>query len=501
MKKNIVNAVNCSIIVALILIIAMMSCAFVNAKSDKMAGENYMLSENIAKTAKISGDGTSLKKIIDGKNATTATMHKQNNVEIVLDFGSEKSINSVVLKEDGLNCKAFEIAVSSDKIGFVTVHKGDKIEYQRLCTFPSVSGRYIKLTILEAENNVTLRDIAVHSEPKRSEKDFRVCGYYSTDWTSIWLDSSLTNEEKQEKTDKLIVDYNMNNLTNLFMYCGVTFNAEGQVFMAEDTAENEIKKEALSQLVGRLKAMSKNNIKLSMTLGANTGNKAFLSAINENKVTFINNLISFSNELGFDGIDIDYEFPFTKSDYSLFDAFLIELKSTMLQKMDVKDDALLSCAFGTRDIKYSENARKALDMVNCMTYDIFDQDGQHSSFWGGCVQGAKYLQSVGFKKEQINIGIPFYGTQVDALMEQYIYCNLPYTDYFQNEYIVTDYIGRPTKVYFNSPSMARDKTAFALLSGYGGVMTWHSTADKKIDDVNSLWRAINNAVSEFGGGL
>lgn len=501
MKRKFFTSVNISLIVLIIAIITVSSVAFINAKSDKMAGENYMTSDNLSKIAKISGDIFNSKKISDGKNGTSSTMRKKNNAEIILDFGSEKAINSVILKEEGLNCLAFEIAISTDNLNYTTVHKSDKIEYQRLCTFPNTIGRYIKLTILEAKNNVTLREIEVYNEAKRDDKEFRVCGYYSTDWASVWLDSTLNEEEKQNKTDSLIIDYNMDNLTNLFMYCGVSYNSAGEVFMSENSSENTQLKAALLNLIGRLKTLSKNNIKLSLTLGAGTGNQTFLTAINANKINFIKNLIAFCNELGFDGIDIDYEFPVSQTEYALFDAFLIELKENMINKMDVKEYALLSCAFGTMDITYSEKARQALDMVNCMTYDIFDQDGQHSSFWGGCVQGAKYLESVGFSKSQINIGIPFYGTQVDALMEQYLYCNLPYNDYYQNEYVINDYLGKPTRVYFNSPSISRDKTAYALLAGYGGVMSWHSTIDIKITEKNSLWRAINSAVSDFGGGL
>lgn len=501
MRKRVFTVLNCSIALLLIAIIALTICVSVSAKSDKLAGANFMASDNLARTASVSGDALGSKKIIDGKNSTSSTLRRRNSAEIIIDLGAAKNINSIILKEDGLNCKSFELSISSDNVAYKMIHKGDKIEYQRLCTFDTVIGRYVKLTILKSDDNVTIREMEIYNEPVRDASKFRVSGYYADNWSSIWLDTALTDDEKQAKTDKLIIDSNMDKLTNLFMYCGMGYNADGDVYLSDNADNNALNIAAMSQIISRLKALSTRNIKLSLTFGSSTGNQVFLTAIDKNKDKFITNLIALCNELGFDGIDIDYEFPFTKSDYALFDAFLIDLKARMITEMDVRGEAILSCAFGTMGINYSEKARKAIDIVNCMTYDIFDQDGQHSSFWSGCVQGAKYLESVGFSKEQISIGIPFYGTQIDALMEQYLYSNLPYTDYYQSEYTVTDYIGKPTQVYFNSPSMARDKTAFALLAGYGGIMTWHSTIDVNVSQPNSLWRAINTAVNDFGGVL
>ena len=212
------------------------------------------------------------------------------------------------------------------------------------------------------------------------------------------------------------------------------------------------------------------------------------------------NFINLANEFGFDGIDIDYEFPQSDEDYKIFGDFLIYLKQNMTEKMTA-ENPILSCAFGTRDIDYPPDVIEAIDMVNMMTYDMFDQDGEHSSFWSCAVQGAQYLESIGFAKDKINIGIPFYGTQNKALMEQYIYKNLSNQDYFSNYYKTDTYLadGSQTDVYFNSPAMVRDKTAYALLSGYGGIMVWHNSCDIDYNSPYSLWKAVDTAINQFGG--
>ena len=46
-----------------------------------------------------------------------------------------------------------------------------------------------------------------------------------------------------------------------------------------------------------------------------------------------------------------------------------------------------------------------------------------------------------------------------------------------------------TPVYFNSPSMVRDKTAYAIDCGAGGVMLWHLCTDST-DPTYSLTQLI-----------
>lgn len=495
MIKKIFQPLNIIIIVILLVFSVMGILACVNGDSIKMGNVNYMTSENLAKGAKVSGDINNKSNIVNGKYSDYATLKSINKAEVNIDLGKECEINSVIIKENGFNCKSFAIDVSLDGKNYKTVHKGDKIEYQRLCTFPTTISKYLRLTIFESKSAVKIKEIEVFNEKRNSTDNFRVSGYYADNWDSIYLNNEANIEEKDIEVDKLIKAYNIDNLTNIFMYCGMKYDADGNVFL--DKENNDLRKNALKQLIDRIRYNSKCNIKISLTFGASTGDQNFLSAISTNKNIFMSNLTDFCKEIGFDGVDIDYEFPFTKNDYALYDAFLISFKNHMIENLST--NAILSCAFGTKDIKYSKEAREAIDIVNCMTYDIFDQDGQHSSFWGGCIQGGIYLESVGFTKEQINLGIPFYGTQVEGLMEQYIYKNIPKLDYYQNTYTLIDYTGIPTEVYFNSPSMVRDKTAYALLAGYGGIMTWHSSCDVDVADSNSLWRAVNDAVKQYGG--
>lgn len=488
---------NIVIVTALIVCIALLIAGSVISNGKAMFNEgSYMTSENLALGAKVTGDALYKGSLVDGKNATSMAFSKKNNAEVTIDLGDIKSINSIILKEDGLNAKDYQIFESKDNKQFNLLHAGDKIEYHRLCTFDNVDTRFLKLVIVNADSPVSLKEFEVFGEAARKSDNFIVSAYFviNDKIDKIIEDSNLTDEEKVNAVADYLAEYNYKNVTNVQLFVRSGYTAEGEFYITDSKGEKN--DSYLHFITDAMKKLNQ-NVKMTIGISSGSGNQTFLTAISTNKDIFIEIIVAFCKKNNLDGVDFDYEFPQTKSDFENFDKFLIEIKAAMVKNL--KSDAVLACAFGTRDIKYSTQAIEAIDFVNCMTYDIFDQDGYHSSFWGGCAQGGTYLESVGFKKEQIVLGIPFYGTQIDALMEQYLYKNLKDYDYYKNVYQVTDYLGEPTLAYFNSPSMVRDKTAFALLAGYGGVMTWHSTCDLELNDEFSLWRALNTCLEQFGG--
>ena len=50
--------------------------------------------------------------------------------------------------------------------------------------------------------------------------------------------------------------------------------------------------------------------------------------------------------------------------------------------------------------------------------------------------------------------------------------------------------------YFNSQAIIRDKTAYAYLKGYGGVMIFSQYCDLPSDDERSLTKAISDYLQE-----
>ena len=497
--KNIKISILC-VIVAAALTIAMLSLKANGWKSEVLQNDSsYITSENLA----LNKGDKKVKKLTDGNVSTCYKSFSKNNDSINIDLKSVQEFNCIILKENGLNIKDFTILASENGETYTEIYHGDKIEYHRLCTFDTVSARYIRIFISKADSFFSIKEIEVYNQPQINSDDFRMTGYVlNTGFYEILQNDLIADKKAAIKS--MLDGYNFSELTHVNFFCGVTFDEDGNVFVGkQDDYQNETQQESrkeLKYMVDCMREFGSDQLKITFDIGNGSGNYSTNIAMDNNRDFFISNLINLANEIGFDGIDIDYEFPQSDYDFQTFSNFLIELKSRMVNELNVKEKCILSCAFGTRDVNYSQEVINALDMVNMMTYDIFDQDGEHSSFWSCAVQGAKYLEEVGFSKEQINIGIPFYGTQVDALMEQYSYKDAQGFDYYKNRYIFNSYYNAsPTEVYFNSPAMVRDKTAYALLNEYGGIMVWHFSCDTDYSSDYSLWKAAYTAVNQFGG--
>lgn len=467
------------------------------AKSDVFKAQtDYITAENLA----LSKASDKFKKLTDGDYSSCCNLFRKGGVQIDLDLESAQDFNCIVLKEKGLNIKSFTVLASADGETFAEIYEGDKIEYHRLCTFDTVNARYIRIFINDADQAFALREIEVYNQQPVDRSDFRTTAYIlNSDFYTVMDDEAIPEDEKRDAVIEMLRNYHFSGLTHVNFYCGVSFDENGNVLL--NGLQNDEKSEKdLAFMMDCMRELGGEDLKIVYTIGLSTGSPQTEPAMTENKDVFIDNLISFANTFGFDGIDFDYEFPQSDYEYQIFGDLLVELKERMNSEMNVGENNILSCAFGTRDIDYPKEVVEAIDIVNMMTYDIFDQDGQHSSFWSCAVQGVAYLESVGFTRDQINIGIPFYGTQTDALMEQYIYKDIQNYGYFDNTYTFNSYFnGEPTQVYFNSAALVRDKTAYAVLSDCGGIMAWHFSCDTDYASEYALWRAVYDAEDQFGG--
>lgn len=107
--------------------------AKIPAKEAFASDSAYMQSENLALNAVCDS-----KKLTDGKTETSFQSLKKENFYVTIDLGKIEKINSVILKEKGLNVKEFFLSVSTNGETYSTVYQNDKIEYHRLCTFDDI---------------------------------------------------------------------------------------------------------------------------------------------------------------------------------------------------------------------------------------------------------------------------------------------------------------------------------------------------------------------------
>ena len=142
------------------------------------------------------------------------------------------------------------------------------------------------------------------------------------------------------------------------------------------------------------------NLKLLVALGGWTDSRfskySELLADPSKRTTFVNNAVEFLKTHGFDGLDLDYEYPGydgVSTDKAGFTAFVQELKEAF-QPYGWELTAAVSAVKSTIDKAYEvPELSEALDAIHLMTYDF------HGSSW----------------ELQVNHHSPLYGDAGDDL--------------------------------------------------------------------------------------
>ena len=182
---------------------------------------------------------------------------------------------------------------------------------------------------------------------------------------------------------------------------------------------------------------------------------------------------------------------------------IIEIKNSLPEgkyiTIDLKPD----------NCNLTKKARNAIEYVNLMTYDMFDERGEHASNFETCKHSIEtFIKKSKFTADKIMLGISLYGrttngsSQVYNLYEKFNYrtdekqYNLQIDKWVNKiyNYAYTDETGSTiySDVFLNGYAMIRDKVTYAIASGLGGASVFRMAYD-----VSANWAfCLNNAVKE-----
>jgi GH18 family chitinase len=197
---------------------------------------------------------------------------------------------------------------------------------------------------------------------------------------------------------------------------------------------------------------------------------------------FVDNVFSMVTKFGFDGVDLDWEYPTMRQQLAF--EYMV---SQMRRKADEIGIDLTMAIFHSIDgeAKYvrisaiSAGIVAKLDWVNVMTYDCHEEPN-HSSRELAQKCSAYWQEIRGLSKEKVLIGIPFY-----AQPSMTNYCDLIERDH-RNAF--RDFVGNES---LNSMYTVREKTYFARFN-CGGVLIWAINYDTLMPKY-SLLMAIKSA--------
>lgn len=258
-------------------------------------------------------------------------------------------------------------------------------------------------------------------------------------------------------------------------------------------------------------------VKVMVSVGGSGGGQAaafeLISASASARANFANNLLNFCKTNGYDGVDIDYEFPLNTTDESNLTLMMQAIRSVMPSPWLL---SMTTSAMGnnTWDGAYYMNLNALegiVDFFNVMDYDFYGGWDTNSGHLAPEFQNPAdpqqagsfktsldwYLVTVGITPSKINAGMPFYADEFTSVNGLWKSCggdcpvgNWGYGSFVKPRlnamgYTVqwdssaqANYLIGSDFITYESVTTAANKTTYALgTRGVGGMMIWEISQD------------------------
>lgn len=193
---------------------------------------------------------------------------------------------------------------------------------------------------------------------------------------------------------------------------------------------------------------------------------------------FVANILSFVNQYGLDGVDIDWEYPDQGASANNYVALMTQLSGAL----HAQGKLLSAAVVGTGGESILSSVFSQVDYLNLMAYDYNNYD--HSTYTYAS-QSIAYWKGKGLPVAKAILGVPFYGRPSWESFAALIARGAsPYADTYNG-------------VGYNGITTIKSKTDLAYTQG-GGIMMWELSQDAV--GTYSLLSAIHDEVIANGGG-
>lgn len=211
------------------------------------------------------------------------------------------------------------------------------------------------------------------------------------------------------------------------------------------------------------------------------------------RTQLVNAILNMCAEYGFDGVDLDWEYPRTSGTYRQYEQLVAELS----RRLKAQGKLLTAAVIGGTSVQgtpYSESmaftdtALADLDWINVMAYDG-DEGSGHSTYSFAVSCGRYWRDTRGVPAEKVVLGMPFYGRPGSVM-----YSAILKSDGSAAEKDTIWYQGK--QIWYNGADTIAAKTGFAL-DELGGVMIWEITQDAA-GTTDSLLSVIGETIGGSG---
>jgi chitinase len=279
------------------------------------------------------------------------------------------------------------------------------------------------------------------------------------------------------------------------------------------------------------------NLKVLLSVGGWTYSSNFAAPAStpEGRERFAQSAVGLLENLGFDGLDIDWEYPKSATEAQNFEALLRETRqaldlAALKRSGNMHFELSVACPAGPQNYELLRlfEMDRYLDFWNLMAYDYAGswdsraghqanlyEDKRHPECTPFSTQKAvEYYVSSGVPREKIVLGMPLYGRAFQSTdgpghsfsgtgegsFEQGVwdFKVLPHAgaqEYHDREIGASwsHHAGTKTMVSYDTADVVKQKATYVKEKRLGGGMWWESSGDRKIGEGSLIETFVNGA--------
>lgn len=310
----------------------------------------------------------------------------------------------------------------------------------------------------------------------------RIVPYYRTHWINVWAANHLNATHFKNFTD--------------IIHFGYTLNADGTVGnqgYAADVADPVARAAKAREKLKKLRGTAKSRI-IAGFGHVDGGLTAFYSNTTDRtaRKAIAKNMAKLVLEGGYDGVDIDWEYPDSDKEWEYLTYMLADLRDEL-----AGSGVSISMAATVFYKLPRTDATDQVDFINTMSYD--QQSTQHSPMSLLRDDANRCVNTLKMPKAKVVLGLPFYTNQYNVLWDQVgwntVVSQYPNISPSVNQALITTSNGT-TGHSFNGANLIKEKCKWVKNNGYGGVMIWAYDTDVQLTHKMSLGKAMYSVIKQ-----